>query len=84
MKSAKNDPLKPVRADYRVLKKILDSSYKVVHLPEEYDLIIAVFGRAGGNWEGVFVGDIDAIRLLKRIVRVAYKRKYLTRAPAWE
>ena len=84
MKNAKNDPLKPVRADYRILKKILDSSYKVVHLPEEYDLIIAVFGRAGGSWEGVFDGDIDAIRLLKKVVKVAYKREYRTRASTWD
>lgn len=84
MKSAKNDPLRPVRADYRILKKILESSYKVVHLPEEYDLIITVFGKAGGDWEGVFSGDIKDIRLLKKIVKVAYKRKYLTRAPTWD
>ena len=84
MKNAKNDPLKPVRADYRILKKILDSSYKVLHIPEEYDLIILVFEKAGGSWEGIFEGDIDAIRLLKKIVKVAYKREYLTHASTWD
>lgn len=84
MKTAKNDPLIPVRADYRFLKKILDSSYKVVHLPEEYDLIIKVFGRAGGNWYGIFDGDIDQIRLLKKVIKVAYKNGYLTKSPTWD
>jgi len=84
MKSAKNDPLKPSRSDYQILKKILESSYSVLHIPAEYDLIIAVFGKAGGKWGRVFEGDSEQIRLLKRVVKVAYKNEYLTRAPKWK
>lgn len=83
-KAGKLDPLRPVRADYRIMKKILDaSSMRVTHLPEEFDLVIAVFGRAGGNWEALFDGDIEQLRLLKKTLRVAYNNDYLTRAPKW-
>lgn len=84
MKTAKNDPLVPVRADYRIIKKILEAMYKVVHLPEEYDLIVRVFDRAEGSWEGVFDGDIDQVRLLKKIIKIAYKNGYLTKTPSWD
>lgn len=44
------DPLKPSRADYRLIHKLLDSSYsgKVLHTEECYELIIKVFQQAGG------------------------------------
>jgi hypothetical protein len=84
-RTSKIDPLKPTRADYRILKQILNSSsYKVVHLPEEYDLILAVFQRAGGSWERIFEGSASDFHLLKKIAKIAYKRKYLTHAPVWE
>jgi hypothetical protein len=83
MKQAKDDPLFPVRADYRIVKKLLNSSYKVVHLPDEYDVIVKVFDRAGGSWREIFEGNILHLRLLKRVIRVAYKRGYVTRAPKW-
>jgi len=79
------DSLKPSRADYRILKKILESaSFKIVHLPNEYDVILAVFKRAGGNWEALFDGSATQIHLLKKIAKVAYKNKYLTPAPTWK
>lgn len=83
MKLAKQDPVIPFRADYRIIRKLIDSSYKVVHLPEEYDLIVSVFGRAGGSWEALFRGDIDQIRLLKKVIKVAYRKNHLTKAPSW-
>lgn len=82
MRHAKIDPLTPSRADYRILKTLL-SSYDVLHIPKEYDLIISVFNRAGGKWDQVFDGGVDAIRLLKKVIRVAHKNKYLTPAPSW-
>lgn len=84
-RTAKSDPLKPSRADYRILKRILDStSFKVVHLPAEYDLIIAVFNKAGGSWERLFDGSASDIHLLKKIAKVAFKNKHLTPAPEWK
>ena len=84
-REAKTDPLKPSRADHRIIKRILDASYggKIVHIPEEYDLIATVFGKAGGSWEGVFDGAIDDLGLLKRVIRVAYKTGRITRSPKW-
>jgi hypothetical protein len=84
-RTAKSDPLKPSRADYRFLKKILESSsIEVVHIPAEYDLVLAVFKKAGGDWERLFDGSSGDIHLLKKIAKVAYKHEYLTHAPVWE
>lgn len=84
-RNAKSDPLKPSRADYRILKKILESSsIEVVHVPAEYDLVLAVFEKAGGNWERLFDGSANDLHLLKRVAKLAYKHEYLTHAPAWD
>ena len=79
------DPLKPSRADYRLIHKIIDSSYsgKVLHTEEGYELVIAVFKKAGGSWEKLFLGSPSDVSLLKKIIRVAYKREFLTKAPQW-
>ena len=85
MKTAKSDPLKPSRADHRIIKKLLDSllSGKVIHTVEVYDLIVSVFKRAGGSWEKLFLGSYSDIGLLKRILKVAYKTGHLMKAPVW-
>lgn len=85
MKTAKLDPLKPSRADYRLIRKILDSSFsgKVLHTERGYDLIVRVFQRAGGSWEKLFLGSSNDISLLKKILKVAFKGGYLPRAPDW-
>lgn len=82
---AKTDPLLPSRADYRVLKRILEStSFSVLHIPEEYDLIISVFNKVGGSWERIFAGSASDIHLLKKVAKIAFKNKFLTPAPKWK
>lgn len=85
MKTAKLDPLKPSRADYRLIRKLLDSSYggKVVHDGDAYALIVRVFGRAGGSWEKLFLGSPDQFALLKVVLKVAYDKGYLPRTTDW-
>lgn len=79
------DPLKPSRADYRLIHKLLDSSYsgKVLHTEECYELLIEVFRQAGGSWEKLFMGSSDHVSLLKKIIRVAYKNDHILKAPQW-
>lgn len=85
MKTAKLDPLKPSRADYRLIRKILDSSYsgKVLHTEDSYELVVRVFQRAGGSWEKLFLGSGDDLHLLKTVLKVAFKKGYLPKAPDW-
>jgi hypothetical protein len=85
MRFAKLDPLKPSRADYRLIRKILDSSYagKVLHTEDGYELIVGVFKKAGGSWEKLFLGSSDDVSLLKRVIKVAYKKGHLPKAPEW-
>jgi hypothetical protein len=85
VKTAKLDPLKPSRADYRLIHKLLDSSYsgKVLHTEDTYKLIVRVFQRAGGSWEKLFLGSPSHVSLLKTVIKVAYKNDYLTKAPQW-
>jgi hypothetical protein len=79
------DPLKPSRADYRLIRKLLDSSFsgKVLHVQGEYGLIAKVFAKAGGSWERIFKGSSKDIGLLKRVLKVAYKKGFLTKASQW-
>lgn len=73
------------RADYRFLYRLLHSAFgkKIQHLPEEYDRILSVFRRSGGSWVSIFNGDPDHVKLLKRVVRVAYKNKHVSRVVEW-
>ena len=54
MKTAKLDALKPSRADYRLIYKVLESSYagQVLHTEDAYAVIVKVFQRAGGRGNG--------------------------------
>ena len=85
MKTAKLDPLKPSRADYRLIRKMLDSSYggKVVHTGSSYALIVKVFGRAGGSWEKLFLGSPEQFALLKQVLKVAYDKGYIPKVTTW-
>lgn len=85
MKTAKYDPLKPSRADYRLIRKLLESSYsgKVLHTEESYELIVRVFQRAGGSWEKLYLGSSADMGLLKKVLKVAYKNDHLVKAPQW-
>lgn len=84
-RNAKLTPTKPVRADHRVIRKILDSNHpdKVVHIPTEYDRVSRVFVKAGGSWQGVFDGSVADLKLLKKIIEVAIKYGHLTPALQW-
>lgn len=84
-KSSKLDPLKPSRADYRFLKKLLSSSYggKIEHTPDSYALLCRVFLRAGGSWERIFLGSSKDMGLLKSIIKIAHQKGYIPKAPDW-
>lgn len=85
MKTAKVDPLKPSRADYRLIRKLLDSSFsgKVLHTEKSYALIVRVFQQGGGSWERLFLGSADDMSLLKRVLKVAFKKGYLPKTSDW-
>jgi len=85
MKTAKLDALKPSRADYRLIYKVLESSYagQVLHTEDAYAVIVKVFQRAGGSWERLFLGSADDLGLLKRVVKVAFKTDHIQKAPKW-
>lgn len=74
------------RSDYRVIRKLLVASYgqKILHRQNEYARICVVFSKAGGSWERLFKGSSRDVSLLKSVLKVAYKRGYLTKASVWE
>jgi hypothetical protein len=85
LRVAKLDPLKPSRADYRLVRKLLESSYsgQVDHTQKGYDLIIQVFAKAGGSWERLFMGSSKDVSLLKKVIRVAFSKGYLPKSTQW-
>lgn len=79
------DPLKNSKSSYRFIKKIMEMSFagKVIYVKREFDLISHVFCKAGGSWERIFDGVPSDINLLKKTVRIAYKKGYLTKSSKW-
>lgn len=78
-------PIEPSRADHRFIKKVMESSFEEAeHVPKEFNLIIAVFKKAGGSWERIFRGSVDDIVLLKKIIKIALKKGRITKKPKWE
>ena len=74
------------RADYRMIKKIMQMSLdgKVEHVPAEYERILRVFSKAGGSWQRLFQGGSPKdMALLKLVIKVAYKKGFLTKKHKW-
>lgn len=71
----------PNKANYRYIHSILKMFFgsKVEHIPEEYELINTVFKKAGGSWKSLFEGSFKDIALLKKIIKLAFKKKLITR-----
>jgi len=79
------DPKTPLRADYRYLRRLISITLggKVENVPSEYDHVCRVFAKAGGTWQRVFGGSPKDIELLKKILKVALKKGYLTEKWVW-
>ena len=78
-------PFTPVRSDHRLIRKIIGSMYgtSMVTKPSEYDRIARVFKKAGGSWERVFLGSPKDLDLLRRVIRIAAKKGFLTKKEPW-
>ena len=85
MKTSTLDPLRPSRADQRLIHKILDTSYSgsVVHTNDGYEIVTRVFQRAGGSWERLFLGSYKDLGLLKLVIKVAVQKNYIPKASVW-
>lgn len=79
------DPKIPVRADHRYIAKVIGTTLegKVIEVPSEFSRVSRVFSKAGGSWERIFSGSIDDIRLLKKVIKVAFKKGFLTKKEPW-
>ena len=80
------DPKAPIRADHRVIHKVVGLSLKGGFDPHasEYDRVSRVFIEAGGSWERVFHGSPRDVDLLKKVVKVAGKHGWLTKKETWK
>jgi hypothetical protein len=56
---------------------------KVKPTPAELDRVSRVFCRSGGSWEQLFLGSVDDLVLLKKVVKVAVKAGSLSKASSW-
>jgi len=79
------DPRFPLRADHRFIKKLVVSTLegKVEYVPEEFDRISEVFVKAGGSWQRVFMGSPSDIWKLKEVLKVAFKKGFMTKKHKW-
>lgn len=77
-------PRTPLKAYHRLIQTVMTVlDEDVEHFPKEFDLIERVFQRAGGSWARAFDGSVKDILMLKRVIRVAVKKGYVTKKPAW-
>ena len=79
------NPKSPVRFDHRLIKKVLSTmdKVKVVAIPSEFSRVSRVFCKAGGSWERLQQGSQEEVELLRRVIKVAYDKGYLTRKEKW-
>lgn len=78
-------PKDPSRADHRYIQyqiKNFMNKKPVLENPDEYDHLCRVFARAGGSWERLFKGSVPDVILLRRIIKLAIKKGYLSKAPS--
>ena len=73
----------PPKAYHRFIAYNLDifMKPKCLHIPEEFDHVARVFHRAGGSWERLYKGSARDIGLLRRILKLAIKKGYITKKP---
>jgi hypothetical protein len=57
---------------------------KVEHVPQEYLVISRAFKNMGGSWERLFLGSVDDFALLKKLLKIAFKKGFLTKGYKWE
>lgn len=79
------DPRIPIRADHRFIKRLSVSTLegKIEYVPDEFSYISQVFRKAGGSWERIFRGSPDDIEKLKKVMKVAYDKGFLTKKYKW-
>lgn len=78
-------PKSPLRADHRFLQRFISVVLggKVENIPEEFSRVSQVFVKAGGSWKGIFLGSPKDMDLLRRILKVAQEKGYLTKKHTW-
>lgn len=83
---ATQSPITPVRASHRFIQKCVQivCGGKVEEVPSEFDQINFYFLKLGGSWEKIFKGDPDQVVLLKKIIKVMYKKNRLTLKADWK
>jgi hypothetical protein len=78
-------PQWPVRADHRFMVKLntVALNGKAMPRPREFDRVSRVFSKIGGSWKRLFNGSVEDVNLLKKVMKVALKKGYLTKQEKW-
>ena len=75
-------PADPSQADHRMIQYVLKNFFSdkaCRSIPKEYDRVSQVFRNAGGSWEKLFMGSVDHINLLQKVVKVAIKNGFISK-----
>lgn len=82
----KATPSLPLKAHHRLLLHMISAFYgdaKIDPRPEELDRISRVFQRAGGSWDRFYAGSMDEVDLLKKVLKVAVAKKFISASSKW-
>ena len=79
-------PTTPLRAHHRLMQTLVSTFHKGAGTeprPGELDKAARVFVKAGGSWERAFLGSVDDMCLLKKVIKIAVKNGHFTKKPVW-
>ena len=79
-------PTSPTSSYHRLLRTMVTLNHEDEGLsptPKELDLVAKVFVKAGGSWEKLAKGSVDDFDLMRRVIKVAIKKGYISKSPKW-
>lgn len=80
----KIDPTQPLRSDHRIMLFLLkDQKPKVEPTPKQLNRLARVFERYGGDWQKLYQGDSSQTNKLRKVLDVAVKKGFITKASKW-
>lgn len=81
----KINPIEPTRADYRKMLVLLrEKKDEFDPTPDELGKLSRVFVRCGGSWEKLSKGDPSQVVRLRKVLKVACDRGYISKKKEWK
>lgn len=78
----KQTPTHPLRSHHRMMLTMLKGK-SFDPTPDELECVSRVFIKAGGSWERLFKGAVEDNALLRKVLKIARKKGFLSKVSNW-